>query len=515
MNLFKKITFTLLSLSLLVTSTLAAGVELRQSPITSDTTADEFLSSLDWLDNASNTQTTKFKQVVGTISNSYYFGITQDELISKVLSGELVRLPRNNIDYIYTLIFSALDRFSYYVPPMFSSVWDDPHYRGYGIVIYDTAKSKYTDIESGLYIEEVYVDSPAEKAGILPGDKIIYVNGIKVENLPLNSVSTLLNAIDTANECTVTVQRNGELIEFNMKKSIIPTKELMTSFYPKYSAAKFDITAFNSSTLEGFFKEAAKQTYEAGYKNLIIDLRDNGGGLVDCAMNIADTLITQVHPVFTFFTKGDVPFMDYVSDEAGYSFENVYVLVNANTASASEALAIALKDLAGAVIVGEKTFGKQVGQVIHTLNDNSSFAITTIKGYGPKNEDYNTIGIVPDHVVENKSKEITLPENYQPLTVEQLPLIYNGGDRDAILALEQRYSLLSQLNPEYVDGVYDECLDACIKITKIIQKSEVSELDASFLSFIDKSVENSIGAISYPEDTQLDFVMDLIKNSNK
>ena len=102
-----------------------------------------------------------------------------------------------------------------------------------------------------------------------------------------------------------------------------------------------------------------------------------------------------------------------------------------------------------------------------------------------------------------------------PLTEEQLPLIYNGGDSDAILALEQRYCLLTQLNPEYVDGIYDECLDACIKITKALQKSETQELDASFLSFIDNSVENSLGILIQTEDTQLDFVMDLIKNSNK
>ena len=460
-------------------------------------------------------QTSKFKQVVTTVSNSYYFGITPDELAATILSGELIRLPYNNIDFVYTLLFSALDQFSYYVPPMFASMWDDPHYKGYGVVIYDTAKSKYMDIENGLYIEEVYVGSPAEKAGLLPGDKLIYVNGIKVEHLPLNAVSTLLNVIDAADECTLTVQRNGELSEFKLKKDVIPTKELMSSFYPNYSTAKFDIVAFSSSTLEGFFKEAAKQTYEAGYKNLIIDLRNNGGGVVDYAMKIADSLITQVHPIFTFFAKGDVPFMEYISDEEGYSFENVYVLVNAQTASSSEALAIALKDLAGAVIVGEKTYGKQVGQVIHTLNDNSSFAVTTIKGYGPRNEDYNTVGIVPDYIVENKTEETVLPEDYMPLTEEQLPLIYNGGDSDAILALEQRYCLLTQLNPEYVDGIYDECLDACIKITKALQKSETQELDASFLSFIDNSVENSLGILIQTEDTQLDFVMDLIKNSNK
>lgn len=515
MKFFKKTVLSFIIVFLLTTNIFAAGAELRQAPITSDTTADEFLSYLDWLDNSHNWQTFKFKQLVTTVSNSYYFGITPDELISAVINGELIRLPHNNIDFVYTLLFSALDQFSYYVPPIFNSMWDDPHYKGYGVVIYDTAKNKYIDIESGLYIEEVYIGSPAEKSGLLPGDKIIYVNGIKVENLPLNAVSTLLNVIDGENECTITIQRNNELLEFNLKKDIIPAKELMTSFFPNYSAAKFDITAFTSSTLEGFFEEAAKETHKAGYKNLIVDLRGNGGGVVDYAMNIADSLITQVHPLLTFYAKDDILFMEYFSDEEGYNFDNVYVLVDGNTASSSEALAIALKDLAGAVIVGEKTYGKQVGQVIHSLNDNSSFAVTTIKGYGPLNEDYNTIGILPDYFVENKTEKTSLPEDYMPLTEEQLDLIYNGGDCDAILALEQRYSLLSLLNKEYVDGVYDECLDACIKITKIIQKSETKELDKAFLSFIDSSVENSLDVLIQTEDTQLDFVMNMIKNANE
>ena len=512
MKFFKKISVTALILAILTLNIFAVGAELRQISITSDTTADEFLSSLDWLEGTRDFQSNKFKQIVTTISNTYYFGATPDSLVSSIINGELLRLPHDNLDFIYTMMFSDLDQFSYYVPPIYSSMWDDPHYKGYGIVIYDTARNKYSDKEKGLYIEEVYVGSPAEKAGFLPEDKIIYINGIKVENLPLNAVTTLLSAVQDDTECSVTVKRNGELLEFAMKKDIIPTKELMTTFYPKYSAAKFDITAFSSSTLEGFFKEAVKQTHEIGYKNLIIDLRDNGGGVVEYTMRIADSLITSESKLFTFYAKNDLLFMEYNSDTEGYNFENIYVLVNKNTASSAEALAIALKDLSGAVLVGEKTFGKQVGQVIHPLNDNSSFAITTIKGYGPNGEDYNTIGIVPDHTVENKTEKVELPEDYLPLTVEQLPLIVNGGDHDAILALEQRFALLTQLNKEDVDGIYDENLDACIKITKAIRDFGSDELNEPFLNFIDNSVQSSLGAIIQIEDNQLDFVMDMIIN---
>ncbi|MBE6688590.1 MAG: PDZ domain-containing protein [Ruminococcaceae bacterium] len=502
--------FALIAVTL-ATHAFAIGAQLRQMSVTSDTTVSEFLDGLDWLSGSSHgAQSKKFSRITDIISQSYYFGITREELYQTITDGCLLRLPHNNIDYIYLLMFRALDKFSYYVPPVLSSPFEDPHYTGYGIVIYDTKRNKYSLTGEGLYIEEVYADSPAAQAGIQPHDKVISVNGIKVENLTLNALTTLLSSYGDTDDCTLTLERDNSLIEFTLHKKSIPSSELMTSFYPQYSTAKFDITAFSSSTLEGLFEQAVKQTYEMGYKNIIIDLRDNPGGVIDYAMNVTDTLITQEHNLFTFETKYDPYFMKYDSDKDGYSFEKIYVMVNENTASASEAMTISLKTLANATVVGTKTYGKQVGQVIHALEDNSSFAVTTIKGYGPNGEDYNTVGIQPDYVIANKPEEFKLPEGYLPLTVQQLPLICDGGDHDAILALEQRFAVMNHLPDEYVDGVYDENLDACIKIFQNLVGEENSQVSEKILTYLDKSIESYPGSISYPNDDQLDFVIDLI-----
>ncbi|MBQ9940869.1 MAG: PDZ domain-containing protein [Clostridia bacterium] len=510
---FIKITICLMLLSLIITSgAIASEPQFRQISITGDTTADEFISSLNWLNmTPGGSQSNKFHHIINTVANTYYYGITQDELLSSVVNGQFLRLYNHDTDFIYSSMFDCLDKFSYYIPPMFNSMVEEPHYTGYGFVIYDTNRNKYVNKEPGLFLEEIYEDSPAEKAGFLPDDKVIYVNDIKVENLPLNAISSLLSSYDDNQECTLTVERNGELYEATMKKEFILSKELMETYYPEYSTVKLDITAFNSSALETQFKEAVSNAYKMGYKNLIIDLRNNSGGVVDYTMKIADFLITKKHQLFSFYTKDDQLYMNYESDRDGYKFRKVYVLVNAQTASSAEALTIALKDLAGAVVVGQKTYGKQVGQIVYPLEDNSIFAITTIKGYGPENEDYNNVGIVPDHTVENKTYTVEPPADFLPLTAEQLPLICPDGDREAILALEQRYMLLTHLPEENVDGIYDQNLDSCIKITQVMRGSDETELTEGFLQYIDKHLEDMTGSIRASEDTQLDFVMNLIK----
>lgn len=512
MRKFKRICALFLAAGALTANALALGAEIRQMPITGDTPASEFMNGLNWLDSSKNGfQSKKFAKIVETVSDDYYFGITYDALYDTVTNGSLIRLPQNNIDFIYTLMFQALDKFSYYVPPVINSPFDDPHYTGFGVVIYDTKRNKYTALGEGLYIEEVYADSPADKAGIQPHDKIIAVDGVKVENLSLNALTTLLSSYKDEDQCTLTLKRGDELLDFGLLKEEIPSSELMTTFFPQYSTAKFDISAFSSSTLSTLFEQALKETSEAGYKYLIIDLRDNPGGVVDYAMKTTDLLITEEHSLFTFKAKGDVPFMDYTSDAAGYTFDKIIIMVNANTASAAEAMTISLKSLSDAIIVGTKTYGKEIGQVIHALEDNSYFAVTTIKGYGPKGEDYNTIGIEPDHTVDNKTVLFALPDGYKPLTAEQLETIRDGGDSDAILALEQRFNLLNHLPDKYVDGVYDENLDACIKILQINQGVEFGTLQPELLTYLDKTIEGYLGSASQPEDNQLDFVMDMIK----
>lgn len=203
--------------------------------------------------------------------------------------------------------------------------------------------------------------------------------------------------------------------------------------------------------------------------------------------------------------------MTYTSDADGYKFEKIYILVNANTASAAEAMTVSLRALADATVVGTTTFGKEIGQIIHSMDDNSYYAVTTIKGYGPNGEDYNTVGIVPDHTVENEVVPFAFPDDYKALTADKLEFITDGGDSDSILALEQRFNLLNHLPDEYVDGVYDENLDACIKILQRYQNVEYGTLQPELLTYIDKTLEGYIGTSSTPEDNQLDFVMDLIK----
>lgn len=516
MKKFKLILALVLVSCILISNTLAIGAEMRQLSVTSDTTVSEFVDGLNWLDpSKNNSQSKKFLDIIDIIEQTYYYGVTNEQLFSYVTNGSILRLPQNNIGHIYNVVFQHLDSFSHYVPPLFTSVFEDPHYTGFGIVIRDSKHDKYSAVKDGLIIEEVYADSPAAKAGIKPNDKLVAVGDIYLENLSLAAVTTILSNYGNNDDCKITVLRGQKQIEFVLRRSTIPSSELMTYFYPDYSAAVFQITGFQSSTLEGLFDTALKQTVAMGYKNLIIDLRNNPGGVVDYAMKTTDKLITQEHTLFTFFAKGEVMFMEYFSDSDGYTFDNIYILVNQDTASAAEAMTISLKSLSDATIVGTKTYGKQIGQIIHTLADNSSISVTAIKGYGPNNEDYNTIGIVPDYTVENKTVLFSLPDDYLPLSSQQLSLIHEDGDADAIKALEQRFAAINFLPEKYVDGVYDQNLDACIKIIQIVKGHEYGIILDDILVYLDKKIESYKGQLIQDGDTQLDFVIDLIKKKDK
>ena len=117
---------------------------------------------------------------------------------------------------------------------------------------------------------------------------------------------------------------------------------------------------------------------------------------------------------------------------------------------------------------------------------------------------------MPDYIVKNVAEKFALPENYLPLTAEQITLILPDGDKDAIMALEQRLNLINHLPDRFVDGIYDDNTDAAIKVLAIMHGNEEKGLTADLITFLDKTIEGYNGQSSYPEDNQLDFVMGLI-----
>lgn len=252
-------------------------------------------------------------------------------------------------------------------------------------------------------------DSPAEKAGILPGDLIIKVDDVEYT---ADDMSVAANKIKGEEGSNVKIEmlRNGESLTFNMKREKIKTNPV-TAKKLDNNIGYISFSSFDEGTAEDFeqkFKELSSQNITS----LIIDLRNNGGGIVDEAIEIANCIADKDSTLLITVDKNK-------NEEITKSTKDpiikmpIVILVNENTASASEILSGALKDLNKATIVGKKTYGKGVIQQFLTLSDGSGLKITSNEYFTPNRTTINKVGIEPNEVVE-------LPENVKNvLSVEQ------------------------------------------------------------------------------------------------
>ncbi len=251
--------------------------------------------------------------------------------------------------------------------------------------------------------------SPAEKAGILPGDLIISVDGVQYS---ADDMSVAANKIKGEAGSTVklellrgTENLNFELIRENIKVNPVEGKVLQNNIgYIKFSS-------FDEETSKEF-KTKYEELKSQGIKSLIIDLRNNGGGIVSEALSIADYILEKDKVMLYEVDKNNNEKIEKSKEDPIINMP-IVILTNSNTASSSEILAGALKDHEKAKIVGTKTYGKGVIQQLMTLQDGSGLKITSEEYLTPNKTKINKIGIEPDEKIE-------LPEELKnKLTIEE------------------------------------------------------------------------------------------------
>ena len=251
--------------------------------------------------------------------------------------------------------------------------------------------------------------SPAEKAGVLPGDLIISVDGVQYS---ADEMSVAANKIKGEEGSTVKLELlrgtetlNFELARENIKVNPVEGKVLQNNIgYIKFSS-------FDEETSKEF-KTKYQELEAQGIKSLIIDLRNNGGGIVSEALNIADYILEKDKVMLYEVNKNNNEKIEKSKEDPIINMP-IIILTNSNTASSSEILAGALKDHEKAKIVGTKTYGKGVIQQLMTLQDGSGLKITSEEYLTPNKTKINKIGIEPDEKVE-------LPEEFKnKLTIEE------------------------------------------------------------------------------------------------
>ena len=238
--------------------------------------------------------------------------------------------------------------------------------------------------------------SPAEKAGVQAGDLIISADGVEYH---ADDMSTAANKIkgEAGTNVKLEVLRGTEKLTFNITREKVKVNQVEGKVLSN-NIGYIQFSSFDETTAEDFkakYEELAKQNI----KSLIIDLRNNGGGIVDQALEIADYMTDKDSVLLYEVDKNGNEKVQKAKEDPIINMP-IVILTNENTASASEILAGALKDLGKAKIVGTKTYGKGVIQQILKLNDGSGLKITIEEYQTPNKNKINKVGIEPDEPVE-------------------------------------------------------------------------------------------------------------------
>ena len=237
---------------------------------------------------------------------------------------------------------------------------------------------------------------PAEKAGIQPGDYIIAVDGVEYSGEQMTEASNKIKG-EEGTTVKIEVLRGSKTLTFELKRENVKVNPVEGEILEN-NIGYIAFSSFDEGTSEEF-KTKYEELQAKGIKSLIIDLRNNGGGIVDEALEIANFILDKNSVILYEVDKNNNETEEKTTDDPIINIP-IVLLTNENTASSSEILAGALKDHKKATIVGEKTYGKGVIQRLLTLPDGSGLKITSEKYLTPNRTEINKIGIEPDEKVE-------------------------------------------------------------------------------------------------------------------
>ena len=239
-------------------------------------------------------------------------------------------------------------------------------------------------------------DSPAEQAGVQAGDIIKSVDGVEYTYEDIDTIADNIKG-EEGTTVTLVVERDGEELEFEIERATINTNPITIEVLED-NIGYLKLPSFDTDTAEDF-REKVEELQKQGCTSLIIDLRNNGGGILDETTDIADLLLEKGRTIITTKDKYENEEVIISEDEATFEMP-VVILANENSASASEVLIGALKDNDRATIIGTTTYGKGVIQTVISLSNGGSLKLTTAEYYTPNGTAINGVGIDPDIEIE-------------------------------------------------------------------------------------------------------------------
>jgi carboxyl-terminal processing protease len=274
-------------------------------------------------------------------------------------------------------VLSSLDPHSNYIPASALMEMNEDiegQFEGIGV--------EFNIFSDTVHLLSVLKNGPSAKAGLNIGDKIIKVDDSSAIGIKNSDQFKKWVKGPSGSVVNLTILRNGKLISKDIIRGNIPISSVDAAYMIKKETGYIRLNRFSANTYREFMIEMEKLNTQ-GIKNLIIDLRDNGGGLLDEAVNIADEFISGDKLIV--YTEGiNSPRKDYKAKRPGiFETGKVIILLNESSASASEVLAGALQDHDRATIMGRKSFGKGLVQEQFSLSDGSALRLTTARYYTP------------------------------------------------------------------------------------------------------------------------------------
>ena len=353
---------------------------------------NQTISSLFGGSSSSDDKLTKSLKNIKSLLKKYYLNdIDEDKAIDGAIEGYVAALGDKYTEYI------PKDEMQEYTQNLMGN------YVGIGIYMAQNTEDNTIVVVSPIKY------SPAEEAGILPGDIIKKIDGVEYNGDNMDAAANSIKGVE-GSTVKLEIQRGQEIKTFEITRRKITTNPVLAEKLEN-NIGYLEVSSFDENTADNF-KTKYEELKSQGITSLIIDLRNNGGGLVEEALKIADYIVPKDKELLVTVDKDGKEKVEKSKEDVLINMP-IVVLVNKNSASSTEILAGALKDLKEATIVGTTTYGKGVIQQLLSLRDGSGLKVTVEEYYTPNRTKINGVGIEPDEKVE-------LPDSVEnPLAVER------------------------------------------------------------------------------------------------
>jgi carboxyl-terminal processing protease len=414
--------FSLVAVALLVCFNLAVGYKVLTSSASAESSETEY------------NNLSVFTRALQLVRQDY---VDENKVALKDLTYSALRGMLNSLD----------PHSQFMEPTDFRDMQDDTRseFGGLGIIV--STKDGIITVVTPME------DTPGFRAGIMPGDEILRINGKVTDRMSLQDALNQLRG-EPGQRVTLTIYRpsSKETKEFNLQREIIKvasvkdSKILDPTATGKFKIGYLRITQFNEPTAQEL-RQRLDELQAKGMQALIVDLRNNPGGLLNSAVDVCANFLPSKTMVVYTEGRGGSQHHEYFTDRNSKPVTNfpLVLLVNAGSASGAEIVAGALKDLNRAIVVGDTTFGKGSVQTVIQLPDGSGLRLTTAKYYTPSRQVIHQNGVTPNikaSLTPDQEKALVLRRRDGPLAADEQKLVNDQRDAQLDRAIDALKSVM-------------------------------------------------------------------------